>query len=146
MDYLQGDGTACEVAARARLQAPDQSEKFAVELCRFVEVPDLNVHAEQARCLGWRPRAGLSRRLSLPVLFTGHVLASTSFRPGLLRTTRANRARGSGGDNQSGSAASVLAVCAGEARPTRGPASASSSSARPAQTFWLSRQPSSNHP
>src|SRR5262249_13524593 len=84
MDYLQGDGTACEVAARARLQAPDESEKFAVELCRFVEVPDFNVHAEQARCLGWRARAGLSRRLSLPVLFTGHVSALDEFPPGSL--------------------------------------------------------------
>src|SRR5215831_8027448 len=84
MDYLQGDGTACEVAARARLQAPDQSEKFAVELCRFFEVPDLNVHAEQVRCLGWRVRAGLSGRPFSSVPFTGHVLPLYEFPPGSL--------------------------------------------------------------
>src|SRR5262249_59125973 len=89
------DGTACEVAARARLQAPDQSEKFAVELCRFVEVPDLNVHAEQARCLGRLAPAALSGRLPLPLPFIGHDLSSTCVRPAFLKTSRANRARGS---------------------------------------------------
>src|SRR5262249_40008348 len=146
MDYLQGDGTASEVAARARLQAPDQSEKFAVELCRFVEVPDLNVHAEQARCLCRLAPAALSGRLPKPLPFISHDLSSTCVLPAFLKPPRAIRARGSSSDNQSGSAASVPAVGAGEARPTRGPASAASSSARTARTYRLSRRRSSSRP
>ena len=82
VDDLKRDGTAGEVAARARLHSPGKPEQLSIELCRFVEIPYFDVQAEEARYVDRRGNTTVFGRIILGFLF---VLIQSSIENSLVK-------------------------------------------------------------